>query len=119
MILKKRMKHMGITTRMRALFWKFWTETEDPTKKDYWKKMAEESLVFEGSKLGALLPEQITGFVYGLYEPTEWDSERRPTIYREVLVIVFINGTTETVPATAENIRMAADIKKLKAKATP
>ena len=110
---------MSITRRMRALFWKFWADTDEPEKKEYWIKMAEESFVLEGSKLGALLPEQISGFVYGLYEPIGWDNDRQPTQYRAVLVIVFLNGTSETVPATDENIRMATEIKKLKLKATP
>ncbi|VWB11899.1 hypothetical protein BPS26883_00393 [Burkholderia pseudomultivorans] len=110
---------MSITRRMRALFWKFWADTDEPEKKEYWIKMAEESFVFEGSKLGALLPEQISGFVYGLYEPIEWDNDRQPTQYRAVLVIVFLNGASETVPATDENIRIATEIKKLKLKATP
>ncbi|WP_321870888.1 hypothetical protein [Paraburkholderia tropica] len=82
-------------------------------------RLALPSFKFEGSTLGALLPEQISGFAYGLYEPVEWDVHGSPIHYRAVILIISSNGSHVRVPATSANVRMAAEILKIKATISP
>ena len=76
-----------------------------------WKIMSEK-YQFEETKLDPISASDVTTVILGKYRAKGFDDFGCPTGYEEIVQVVFPNGSVEDLPASEENLKYAAALKK-------
>lgn len=79
-----------------------------------WKVMSKK-YQFEETTLDPVSASDVLTVINGKFRVKEIDDFGRPISYEEIVQIVFPNGAVEDIPASEENLKYAAALKRDKA----